>query len=269
MVGMQVKYGFLDRPQGILCLAFVTYFLWVTVTFLLEGRILTLLRPEAAIDRIVYTIIANIMIGSVLALLIVRHGITTEIISLNSGGFQPLRRTLVAVVIGLILGVLVLLLQHPASLDPVVFLNIYAQVFTVTVAEIAVCWIVVGSIIEGVLSQKGKGIAVMSGILLSSILFGIYHFAHSPPFNQPAMIGFLTIIGLVTGLVYFIGRDVYATIVFHNFFGCIGVMQSLSASGLLTAYSRPLVPVIGMAVLSFLVFAGIDYLYIRKKIPPI
>ncbi|MDD1716143.1 MAG: CPBP family glutamic-type intramembrane protease [Methanolinea sp.] len=133
-----------------------------------------------------------------------------------------------------------------------------------TVAEIAVCWVVIGSITEGVLSQKGKIVSVASGLFLSGFLFGIYHFAHSPPFNQPATVAFLSVTGLLTGLVYFIGRDVYATIVFHNFFGCIGVMQSLSASGLLAAYSRPILPVIGMAVISFLVFAGLDLLYVRK-----
>jgi len=70
---------------------------------------------------------------------------------------------------------------------------------------------------------------------------------------------------VVTSLVYFIGRDVYATMVFHNFFGCIGVMQSLSASGVLSAYSQPLFPVIGMAVVSFLIFVFVDRLYVRKK----
>jgi membrane protease YdiL (CAAX protease family) len=259
-----MKSDFFNRTQGIVCLVFFLYFIWVITTFFLEGRILTLLRPEAVIDRIVYTLIANILIGSLLALLVVRHAIHRKVISLNSAGFQPLKRTLIAVVIAIVLGVMILILQHPASRDPIVLLNVYAQVFTVTLAEIAVCWMVVGSITEGVLSQKGKVVAIVSGILLSSILFGIYHFAHSPPFNQPGMVAFLSLIGLVTSLFYFISRDVYATVVFHNFFGCIGVLQSLSASGLLVAYSRPIFPVIGMAIISFLIFAGIDLFYVRK-----
>jgi len=260
-----MKSDFFDRPYGILCLAFVAYGIWVIATFLLEGRILTLLRPEAVIDRIVYTLVANILIGSLLALLVVRYAITRKIISLKSAGFQSLKRTLIAVVIAGILGAIILALQQPSSLDPVVLLNVYAQVFTVTIAEIAVCWIVVGSITEGVLSTKGKVVALIGGILLSSILFGIYHFAHSPPFNQPTMVAFLSIVGLVTSLVYFISRDVYATMVFHNFFGVIGVMQSLSASGLLSVYSKPLFPGIGMAIISFVIFAGFDLLYVRKK----
>lgn len=260
-----MKPYFLHRPQGILSLALVTYSIWVIATFILEGRMLTLLRPDAVIDRIVYTVIANIVIGILLALFVVRHAVNGKMISLNSAGFQPLKRTLIAVVVAGILGILVLFLQQPASLDPIILLNVYAQVFTVTIAEIAVCWVVLGSIAEGAFSKKGRIVAIVSGIFVSSVLFGVYHFAHSPPFNQPATVAFLSMIGVVTSLVYFIGRDVYATMVFHNFFGCIGVMQSLSAAGVISAYSQPLFPVIGMAVVSFLLFVVVDRLYVRKK----
>jgi hypothetical protein len=260
-----MKSDFLNRPHGVMGVALVTYMIWVIATYLLEGRILTLFRPEAVLDRVVYTLIANILIGSLLALLVVRHAITRQIISFKSTGFQSLKRTLIGVVIAFILGAFVLVLQQPSSLDPIILLNVYAQVFPVTIAEIAVCWIVVGSITEGVLTTKGEVVALVGGILLSSILFGVYHFAHSPPFNQPTMVAFLSVIGLVTSLVYFIGRDLYATMVFHNFFGVIGVMQSLSASGLLSTYSQPLFPITGMAIISFVIFAGFDLQYVRKK----
>jgi len=263
---MWMKSDFLNRPQGILCLALAIYGIWVIATFLLEGRMLTLLRPDAVIDRVVYTLIANILIGTLLALLVVRHALNRKIISFKSAGFQSLRRTLTAVLIAIILGAVILVLHHPPSLDPIVFLNVYAQVFTVTIAEIAVCWIVLGSITEGVFAAKGKIVALVGGMLLSAILFGVYHFAHSPPFNQPTMVVFLSIIGLVTSLVYFISRDLYATMVFHNFFGAIGVMQTLAASGLLSAYSQPLFPVMGMALISFVIFTGFDLFYIRKTL---
>ncbi len=265
MVRMPMKPHIPSQPWGVLCLALVLYGIWVTATFLLEGRALTLLRPGAVLDRVLYTLVANVLIGSLLALLVVRHAITRKVISFESAGFQPLKRTLVAVVVAGIPGAAVLFLQHPASLDPVVLLNVYSQVFTVTIAQIAVCWVAVGSITEGVLSAKGKLLAPAAGIVLAAVLFGVYHFAHSPPFNQPAVVAFLSVIGLVAGLVYFISRDLYATMVFHNFFGVAGVMQSLSASGLLTAYSQPLFPVIGMAVISFAIFAGFDLLYVRKR----
>lgn len=248
-------------------MALVTYLIWVMATFLLEGRILTLLRPEAVADRVVYALVANILAGSLLALLVVRHAIKMDITSLSSSGFQPLKRTLLAIGIAGILGLLVLILLRPASLDPVVLVNVYAQVFGVTIAEVAVCWVVVGSIAKGVVSGKGKVIPIASAMLLSSILFGVYHLAHSPPFNQLTMVFFLSLIGMVTSIVYFTGRDLYAAMVFHNFSGTYGVLQSLSATGLLAAYTRPHLPVIGMAVLSLLIFAGFDLLSVRKVRP--
>jgi membrane protease YdiL (CAAX protease family) len=225
----------------------------------------TLMRPEAVIDRITYTLVANIIIGIILALVVIRCAIKRKTISLTSAGFQPLKRTIIAVVVACILGIMVLFIQHPPSLDPVILLNVYAQVFTVTIAEIAVCWAVMGSIVEGALSKKGRVAAIISGIIFASVLFGVYHFAHSPPFNQPTMVLFLSAIGVVTSLVYFIGRDIYATMVFHNFFGSIWVMQSLSASGLLDTYSQPLYPVMGMAVISLAIFVIVDLFYVRKK----
>ena len=254
-----------SRTIRILLLALATYLLWVLATYLLEGRILTLLRPEAITDRVVYTVVANIIIGSILALIVIRHAMEEKATSPASAGFRPLPRTVIAVVIAGILGFILLLLLQPPTLDPIVLLNVYAQVFTVTIAEIAVCWALIGSTIEGVLQSRGRIPAIIVGIIGASLLFGIYHIGHSPPFNTVSMIAFLSLFGVVTSLVFFIGRDIYATMVFHNFFGGFGVMQSLAAAGALAGYTRPLYPVIGMAVLSTAVFIGMDVFLIRKR----
>ena len=251
---------------GILFIASITYLLWVGATYFLEGRILTFYRPEAVTDRIIYTIVANIIIGSILALWVIRRAIDTRTVSLESSGFRPGNRTIIAVVIAFVLGFAVMLIAKPASLDPVVLLNIYAQVFSVTIAEIAVCWAVIGSVLEGTLKPRGGWLATGAAIIVASLLFGVYHLGHSPPFNQPGMIGFLILVGLVTGLVYFIIRDIYAAMVFHNFFGSIGVMESLDAAGTLSQYTAPIYPVIGMGAFSLLVFVAIDVFYVRRGI---
>jgi hypothetical protein len=255
----------LSVKNWVLIFAIVTYIVWVIVTWLLEGRIFTLLRPEAVVDRITYTIVANIIIGIFLALFVVRFAMNARIISLDSSGFRPLKRTILAIVIAFILGFILMILLNPPTLNPTVLLNVYAQVFTVTIAEIAVCWAVMGSITEGLLNSRGSFLAIFAGIIVASALFGLYHFAHSPPFNQPGMVAFLFLFGVVTSLVYFIGRDIYATMVFHNFFGSYGVMQSLATAGILTIYTVPLYPIIGMAIISIFIFIAVDLLYIRKK----
>ncbi len=251
----------------IIIFAIVTYLVWVCATWLLEGRILTLLRPEAVLDRISYTIIANIIIGTLVAIFVVRSAIDAKIINLDSSGFRPLKRTIIAIVIAFILGFILMVLLNPPTLNPTVLLNVYAQVFTVTIAEIAVCWVVIGSITEGTLKNKGKIPAILLGIIAASALFGLYHFAHSPPFNQPGMVAFLALFGVVTSLVYFIGRDIYATMVFHNFFGSFGVLQSLAAAGILSTYEVPLYPVIGTAIVSIAIFIAVDLFCIRKCKP--
>lgn len=241
-----------------------TYVIWVLATYFLEGRILTLIRPEAITDRIVYTIVANILIGILLALWVVRRGIQLQITTREFAGFRSLPRTIIALIIACVLGVIFFVLQHPVSSDPIILLNVYAQVFTGTVAEIAVCWVVVGATFEGVTRHYGRPASIIIGILVASVLFGVYHIGHSPPFNQPATIAFLSIIGVLTSLVYFIGRDVYATIVFHNFLGVFGVMQALSASGALASYRTPLIPLIVMAFISLIIFILTDVFYVRR-----
>ena len=93
----------------------------------------------------------------------------------------------------------------------------------------------------------------MSGVLatlIASILFGIYHFAHSPPFNTIGVVMLLSVIGLVTSLFFFISRDVYGTIAFHNFLGIFGVIRALESSGTLASYERPVIPLLVMALVS-------------------
>lgn len=69
------------------------------------------------------------------------------------------------------------------------------------------------------------------GVLVASGLFGVYHLAHSPPFNVPSMALFLSVVGLATGAVFFLGRDVWGTMVFHNLLALTGVLGALAAEG--------------------------------------
>ncbi len=156
------------------------YLLWAIATYLLEGRILTLLRPEAAAERIVYTAIANFLVGIIIAALVLRSSLISGFVSLEQIGFRSIRHTLASAVIAGVSGFVFFIIQDPPSLNPVVIMNIYAQVLTVSVAEVVVCWAVIGASFEALARNKGKVISLLAGILAASISFGIYHFAHSP-----------------------------------------------------------------------------------------
>ncbi len=88
--------------------------------------------------------------------------------------------------------------------------------------------------------------------VIASVLFGVYHFAHSPPFNTAGSVVLLTVIGLVTS-AFFVSRDVYGTIAFHNFLGIFGVIRALKASGNLMNFERPVIPLFVTAVVAIAV----------------
>jgi hypothetical protein len=104
-------------------------------------------------------------------------------------------------------------------------------------------------------------ISVILAASVSTMLFGIYHFAHSPPFNQPNMVLFLMYPGILTSIVYFIGRDIYATVVFHNFQALYGVMNNVNIDSLV----NPVYPVLVFAIVSVLVLLLSDLLVVRKS----
>jgi membrane protease YdiL (CAAX protease family) len=84
-------------------------------------------------------------------------------------------------------------------------------------------------------SNNCKVIPILIGAVVASVLFGVYHFAHSPPFNEFNMVLFLMIPAMAPSVVYFVGRDIYVAIIIQNFLGIFGIMQTIN----LQAYSQP------------------------------
>lgn len=247
-----------------LTLALSLYLLWVLATYLLEGRIVTLQRPEAIGARLIYALVANILIGIIGSALVIRYLSRTGEIPTQQAGFRGLGHTAAAVAVGVALGFAFYALRGAPSLDPIVILNAYAQVLVVTVAEVLVCWAVVGSVVESLLhDDHGRWVSVVVAAIIASVLFGVYHFAHSPPFNTVGLIVLLTVIGLVTSVFFFVSRDVYGTIAFHNFLGIIGVIQALDASGNLASFERPVIPLLVMAAAAIAVLITVHLLWLN------
>jgi hypothetical protein len=60
----------------------------------------------------------------------------------------------------------------------------YAQVFTVTIAEVANCWALIGAAFEGAVGNHGRYIPLITGIVLASLFFGVYHLGHTLPLTN-------------------------------------------------------------------------------------
>ena len=83
-----------------LSLAIVLYLLWVFATYLLEGRIHTFLRPEAMGARLLYAVVANLLIGVGGSALVIRTLSRAGTMSAQQSGFRGFGHALIAVVIG-------------------------------------------------------------------------------------------------------------------------------------------------------------------------
>jgi hypothetical protein len=225
------------------------YAVWTLATYVLEGRILTLLRPEAAGARLTYALVANVLVGIVGAGLVLRMG-------MRHAGGDPQRlalrsasRTIIGLALGLGLGFSAFVLQRPVTLDPIVVGNAFAQVWVVSVAEVLVCWAVLGKAVEfEAYVADSQRLRVFAAWLVSAVAFGVYHFAHSPPFNTVAMVSMLTVVGLATGAFFFIVRELYGTILFHNFLAMKGVTDALAEGGKLESFNTPQLPLIATAL---------------------
>ena len=99
------------------------------------------------------------------------------------------------------------------------------------------------------------------GIVLAAILFGAYHIAHSPPFNTVSLILLLTVIGAITAVYFFLVREVYSTIVFHNFLALIGVIQNVNIAN----FQAPNPGLLGMMLVTLAVLVALDAYLIRSR----
>lgn len=252
-------------PSKLVLTAFGLWVIWTLATWVFEGRVEALLRPDALVDRLLYIGVANIAIGIVGAAFLLGRMVQRRGIQRDRLGFGSPARTLIWIPVGVALGLALYFGQGAPSIDPIVILNIYAQVLVVSIAEVLVCWAVVG----GVLAQATpltKWVSIPLAAIVASAMFGLYHFAHSPPFNTIAMVSLLGVVGLMTSAFFFLSRDVYATAVFHNFLAVFGVVKALADHDKLATYQTLQIPLFGMSLGAIVILALSDVFLTRRKI---
>ena len=248
--------------------ALALYGLWVLTTCLMEGLPNTLLRPEAHGLRIAYTTVANLIVGTLGSMLLLRRLVLTGAVTAPEAGFGRPRRSVVSVTLGAVLGAAFLAAQDPPAVPLVVIINVFAQVLPVSIAEVLVCWSIIGSVAVSSVDQRaGRTINAIVLTAVASVAFGVYHVGHSPPFNSPTMIALLTAVGVVTSAVFLALRDVYGTVMFHNFLAVHGVLRTLIETGKVTEYATPMAPLLITGIGSVALLMVARMLVLRDATP--
>jgi hypothetical protein len=244
-----------NKPRNalkLIAIALSIYIIWVAATYILEGRI-HLFQEVDPIGRMTYVIIANIAIGIVLSAIAIRYLLKAQVLKPEQLGLSKSRLRTVAIIASAAAGGLALfMLQNPRTLEPIVVFNAFMQVLPVSVAEVMVCWALIGSSFESLArnNNNNKGRIVLSvivGAVAASVLFGVYHYAHSPPFNQTSVVLFLMLPSIATAVTFFLGRDIYAAVIVQNFMGIVGVLAGLPN---LEVYRQPMVPIYALTAIS-------------------
>jgi hypothetical protein len=237
------------KPLRLAAIALALYVAWVAATYLLEGRI-HLIQQVDPIGRITYVAIANIATGTVISALTIRYLLIKDFIKPEQLGFnRSFYRNAAIIAAAAIGGLALFLAQNPKTTEPVIVFNAFMQVLPVSIAEVMVAWALVGSSFESLGRRRvGRYASIVIGAVMASVLFGVYHYAHSPPFNETSMVLFLMLPSIATAVTYFLGRNIYAAILVQNFMGIYGVMSSLPA---LEPFRQPMIPIYVLSAVSF------------------
>jgi hypothetical protein len=206
------------------------YLTWAAATYLLEGARGTLLRPEAQADRLTYALAANVIAGTVLPLWALRVLGDQNGSRRRRACFCTAQCTAISVAAAGVLGLFMLVPLSPVAGAGAAYLNVFAQVVPTSIAEVVVCWVLVGSAIDAAGGRR-RAVAAATKWVVGAALFALYHFAHSPPYATWTMVVFLTGVGLVTGAFFLITGDVYGTTLLHTSLATMGIVGSLAEAG--------------------------------------
>ena len=247
----------MNKYSSLTIIAILIYLMWTLATYFFEGRV-DLLHKNDPVGRLEYTIIANIVIGIVLSMIFVKYALSAGLFSARQIGLRSITNTAILTAVTSIVGFFLFYVQGPSTLNPTAITNVFLQTLPVSIAEVIVCWVIVGASVESLANNRlgKKKTSLIAGLLISTVVFGVYHFAHSAPFNQPQVVFFLMLPGILTGVVYFLGRNIYATIVFHNFQALFGVLASVPLSQMLQI-QIPIVLLAGISIVTLIIMDNV------------
>jgi hypothetical protein len=243
----------------LLLIPFAMYAVWMIVTALFEGdhQLFRYVDPQGII---VYTVFSCIITGIIIPVYCIRESFITGAVNLFQIGFMPVRRTLYACALTLFFGYLVRELFSPSGADGIAFVYLFLLLLPTAIASVMVCWVLLGTHVQAFVRDGGTVISIAAGILVTSWLFCLTSFVHTPPVqSQPALVGFL-VLGVAAAVFFFAVRNVYAASIFVAF-GLSFLMADRTGVPVSQAAT---VAVYGSALLAVIILLGIHWYFIRN-----
>jgi hypothetical protein len=192
----------------LLVIPFLVYIAWLIEIFLLEGN-LTLFRTLEPVPFIVYTLVGCILIGIIIPVFLIRRAFLSGAVNMFQIGFCPLRRTVAVCTITGICCYITLVLCSPTGISR---LALFLMYLPTGIASVMICWVVVGTHLQALVRPGGALISISSGVVITSILFGLTTAVHTPADGLQDPLALTILLGMVAALFFFAARDVYASV---------------------------------------------------------
>jgi membrane protease YdiL (CAAX protease family) len=132
-------------------------------------------------------------------------------------------------------------------------LRLFVALFAVSLAEVLVFLSILFNLTEVVAgSLLHPPWTPVAAAIVSSALFGLYHFTHSPPWNNWAQAGRLFVVWLFVCLAYALTRDAWAAAIIDASFATIGFVRNrvttLDGTSIVTAVALDILSIIVVVI---------------------
>ena len=195
----------------LLVIPFLIYLAWVIEIFLLEGSRALFSAPDL-LPLLLSTLVGCVLTGILVPVLVIRRSFLSGAVNMHQVGFRSLRRTAAILpLVAIPLMVLALLVTPGASR----FALIYTFVLCLPtgISAVMICWVLIGTHIQAWVRAGGVVIAITTGVVMTAILFALATRVLAPGTAAGDLLVPAILLGMITAVLFFAVRDVYAAVV--------------------------------------------------------
>ena len=218
--GLRERIQSLPEARGsvvrLIVIPFLIFIVWVLETFLLEGSLVVFLHYQPGL-LVMYTLITTIFIGIFAPVLFLRSAFLSGAVNMYQVGFRSFRRTVLTTGVTACLGFLILATLPPFSSDRNLMIGSLLLMLPTAVSSVMVCWVLVGTHLQAYVRNRGPSVSILTGVLVTGVVFGLSFLAHSPPLNSPPLVLTGIITGMASAIFFFSVRDVCSAAAFVAF----------------------------------------------------
>jgi hypothetical protein len=209
----------------LLLVPLVVYLVWALEVFLFEGRASLFLHPDPA-GILLYTLVTCILVGLVVPVLLIRRAFLAGAVNMHQLGFRSLRRTLLMAALTLVIVWAAVVLQNPFGSDRTAFVAAFLLLLPTGIASVMVCWVLIGTHVQALVRNRGTLISIITGTIVTGILFGLVGLSLQPGGDAGHLIRFLSA-GILSAVFFFAVRDIWAASI-----AVTGLLAYLLAGGM-------------------------------------